>query len=125
MSFPRALLLAVLLPAPGFAATIVGTDYAGANLTPANGDVLQGTFTNVGKFTVGAGLTVFAAPGLPLAVYASTIDVQGTLSGSGRGKFAGAGGAVGAAGLAGLFALCRKPDLEQDKERLGLDEDAP
>ena len=29
----------------------------------------------------------------------------------------------GAAGLAGLFALCRKPQLEKDKEKLGISED--
>lgn len=33
-------------------------------------------------------------------------------------------GESGAAGLGGLFALCRKPELEGDREDLGLDEDA-
>lgn len=32
-------------------------------------------------------------------------------------------GESGAAGLAGLFALCRKPELEDDREELGLGED--
>ncbi len=40
------------------AAMLVGGDYAGADLVPADGDVLKGTFTNVGTFHVVPGVEV-------------------------------------------------------------------
>ena len=50
--------------------TIFGANYGGANLTPANGDVLSGTFTNVGQFLVSGGTTVFEASGVALSAVA-------------------------------------------------------
>lgn len=77
----RAILtLTLLSPAlPAGAAVLVGGDYAGGDLVPASGDVLQGTFTNVGKFYVQSGRTVYVSPGIPLAVYASTVNIEGVL----------------------------------------------
>lgn len=100
----RALLLAVLLSSPASAATISGADYAGADLLPANGDTLSGTFTNVRLFSLPAGTTVFVAPGASLAVYASTVALHGMIDGAGRGEQGGAGGAAGGAGLGGFGA---------------------
>src|SRR5437763_902974 len=90
------LLLALLFTAPIQlrAVTITGGDYAGGNLIPNNGDVLSGTFLNVGLFQVPTGNTAFVAAGVTLIVYASTISINGTLDGSGRGQSGGSGGAV-------------------------------
>ena len=97
------LLLACLASAGGArAATLAGGDYAGADLLPANGDVLSGTFVNVRLFQLPAGATVFAAAGVPLTVYASTISLAGTLDASGRGQLGGASGPAGGAGSAGF-----------------------
>ena len=77
------------------AVVIVGGDFGGADLLPANGDVLSGTFTNVGTFKIAAGDTVFVAPGVPLSVQATLIDIDGTLDGVGAG-FAGGASVVNA-----------------------------
>ena len=74
------------------AATITGTNYGGANLSPANGDVLSGTFTNVGAFTIPAGYTVYVADGVALSISATTVTISGTLSGDSRGSNGGPGG---------------------------------
>jgi len=79
-------------------ATITGSNYAGANLTPSNGDILQGTFTNVGTFDVAAGTTVYVAPGTPLSVTANTIHIDGVLDGDGAGYAGGANGQSGSPG---------------------------
>ncbi|MBI5241468.1 MAG: fibronectin type III domain-containing protein [Elusimicrobia bacterium] len=92
----------LLLAARLQAATIPGGDYADADLTPANGDTLSGTFTNVRLFSIGAGVTAYVAPGAPLAVYAATASIRGTLDGSGRGQSGGNGGPAGTAGLSGF-----------------------
>lgn len=73
------------------AAVIVGSNYAGADLIPANGDVLQGTFTNVGNFRILAGRTVYIQTGTILTVYANNVEIAGILDGNGRGS---AGGGV-------------------------------
>ncbi len=84
------------------AATIVGSDLAGADLTPANGDVLSGTFTNVGTFSIPAGATVFVDPGVPLSITAQAIDIDGTLDGTAAGFLGGAPNAPGSnSGLGG------------------------
>lgn len=36
-----------------------GGDWGGRDLIPANGDILSGTFTNVGNFIINAGETVY------------------------------------------------------------------
>ena len=92
----------IALSAPSKAAVIVGGDFGGADLVVNNGDILQGTFTNVGNFTVGAGNTVFVAGGIALSIAANSIQIDGTLDGTGAG-FAGAASPVGPAanGLTG------------------------
>lgn len=87
---------------PARAATISGGDYAGANLSPAGGDVLSGVFQNVGLFRIQAGATVYVDANVPLAVYAGTVSIAGTLEGSGRGRPGGSGGAVNGPGAAGF-----------------------
>lgn len=96
-----ALLVVFAAAAPARAATRVGKDYGGADLTVANGDVVQGTFTNVGLFSLPAGATVSISVGIPFVLYAATVSIRGTLDGRGRGGNSGAGGSVGDAGAAG------------------------
>ena len=72
------------------AAVIVGGDLGGGDLLPANGDILSGTFTNVGIFQIDAGDTVFVDPGVPLSIQAAQINIHGTLDGSGVGSTGGA-----------------------------------
>lgn len=67
------------------AATIIGGDWGGADLTPAHGDVLSGTFTNVGKFSVEGARTVYVESGTALEVHAQEILIEGILYGDGRG----------------------------------------
>src|SRR5690349_7096840 len=55
---------------------ITGGDLGGGNLTPPDGAVLSGTFTNVGDFTIGAGRTVHAAPGTVLSISAARIVID-------------------------------------------------
>ena len=62
-------------------ALIVGGDYQGADLLPANGDVLSGTFTNVGRFEIDAGETVLVQPGTLLSVQAQNVLIDGVLNG--------------------------------------------
>ncbi len=71
------------------AATISGGDKGGADITVSNGDVLSGTFTNVGTFTIPAGVTVTVAPGVPLSVTAARIVIAGTLDGTAAGAAGG------------------------------------
>lgn len=94
----KLLLIAALLRA----ADLTGTDYGGANLTLAHGDTVTGAFTNVGLFTVPAGATVFVGQGQPLAIYASTVAIHGTLDGSARGALGGGGGNAPGAGFNGF-----------------------
>jgi hypothetical protein len=101
--------LLALLSAPAQATTWTGADYAGADLLPANGDTLSGTFANVGLFQIGSGSTVTVASlpsGPNLVVYAATISISGTLDASGRGQGGGSGGASpnnGSIGFGGLL----------------------
>lgn len=80
---------------PLLAAVIVGGDLGGGDLLPANGDILSGTFTNVGTFKIAAGDIIFVDPGVPLSIQAALIDIDGTLDGSGAG-FAGGASVVNA-----------------------------
>lgn len=79
----------------------MAADMHGADLVPSNYETLSGTYTNVGEFRVGAGLTVFVGQGAGLYVYAATVTIQGSLNANGRGYAGGANGAVGGAGFAG------------------------
>lgn len=97
MRFPRrpllvfALLTAGLAAAPASqAALIVGGNYGGANLNLNNGDILSGTFTNIGTLSIGAGVTVFVDSGAILSVSAGSINIAGTLNGTGAGFAGGA-----------------------------------
>ncbi|MBI4061675.1 MAG: hypothetical protein HY403_09620, partial [Elusimicrobia bacterium] len=90
----RLLTALFLLPAAQ-AAVIPSGDKLGANVIVADGDTLSGTYTNVGLFSVPAGVTAFVASlagGPNLVVYASTVAIDGTLNGSGRGQPGGDGG---------------------------------
>lgn len=101
------LLAAALLPAAaGLAGATawIGANEGGANITLANGDTLTGTFTNVGKLSLPAGATVFVTPTDSLAIYASTVEIYGTIDGSGRGASGGAGGPNGVGGNPGFYA---------------------
>lgn len=82
-------------PAPAYA-TIVGSDLGGGDLTPADGDVLSGSFTNVGTFLVPPGATVYVTAGADLSVSASAVIIAGTLDATGAGY---AGGATSAPGI--------------------------
>ncbi len=86
------------------AAVRTGTDFHGDDLIAANGDVLVGTFTNVGLFEVGPGTTALVSPNIPLAVYAATISIRGILDARGAGRPGGGGGALSSSGLPGLGA---------------------
>ncbi|MBI4054849.1 MAG: fibronectin type III domain-containing protein [Elusimicrobia bacterium] len=92
------------LSARAQAAEIPGRDFGGADLIPAEGDVLVGTFTNVGLFEVGVGTTVSVKSGMPLVLYASTISISGKLNGDARAQNRGNGGPPGSAGAAGSGA---------------------
>ncbi|MCM2304458.1 MAG: hypothetical protein NDJ72_07125, partial [Elusimicrobia bacterium] len=100
----RLLVAALLLPSAARAALLASGDYAGANLTVANGDTLSGTYTNVGLFSVPAGVTGFVASlasGPNVVVYASTVSIAGVLNGVGRGQPGGSGGDASNAGSGG------------------------
>lgn len=71
------------------AAIIDGGDFGGNNLTPEDGDILFGTFTNVGLFHIIAGRTVYVAQGVPLSITADQHQIDGTLDGTGRGHLGG------------------------------------
>ena len=90
------------LAAPLHATTIYGSDYHGGDLTTNNNDILLGTFTNVGLFSVGPGVRVTVAPTVPLVIYAATVSISGILDGTGRGESGGLSGPVSGAGSAGL-----------------------
>ena len=72
------------------AATLYGADYAGANLIPADGDILEGSFTNVGMFVVGAGTEVRVSSGVALEVEALVVEIDGILTADARGDAGGA-----------------------------------
>ncbi len=87
----RTLLLASLLVGgSASAATLYGADYAGADLQPEDGDVLEGSFTNVGTFFIPGPATVRVAPGVALEVTAVDVAIMGTLSANGSGDLGGA-----------------------------------
>jgi len=73
-----------------------GTDHNGASWTPANGAEISGVHYNISTFTVAAGTTVYVVPWSDgddgfVEIYAATINIEGTLSGHGRGYPGGAG----------------------------------
>ena len=58
-------------------------DQGGANLPPADGDILSGTYTNVGMFTVAAGTTVYVDGFVDIT--AADVLIAGTLDATGAG----------------------------------------
>lgn len=83
------------------AVTIPSGDYAGADITVANGDELNGTYTNVGHFAIPTNATATVKNGVQLAIYASTVSINGVLNGAGRGEPGGDGGVPASAGING------------------------
>jgi hypothetical protein len=68
------------------------TDWAGANWTLANGDVVGGIHTNVGQFSIPSGAIVTVQPYAAAAtnmgrvtVFSASADIAGTLSANGSG----------------------------------------
>ena len=57
-----------------------GADWGGRDLIPANGDILSGTFTNIGRFVIDSGDTVYAGPN-QISVNAKEIVINGLLYG--------------------------------------------
>ncbi len=90
------LLLAFALPSS--AAVITGADYAGANLSLQDGDIITGNFVNVGSFIIPTAATIYVKGGSLLSVSAQNIDISGILSGRGAGYAGGANGYNGSAG---------------------------
>jgi len=79
-----------LAPSAASAALISGGNFGGTDLTPSDGDVLSGTFTNVGTFTLAPGTTVFIDQGTALSITASQLNIFGILDGTGAGFAGGA-----------------------------------
>ncbi|OGR48986.1 MAG: hypothetical protein A2X37_00555 [Elusimicrobia bacterium GWA2_66_18] len=89
------MLLTFLLSPAAQGATLAPGDKGGADLVVGNDDILSGVYTNVGLFSLPAGVTGFVAPltgGPNLAVYASTVSIAGVLNGVGRGQPGGGSG---------------------------------
>lgn len=80
------------------ASLVIGSNYAGGNLTLSNGDVLSGSFTNIGSFTIPFGATVYVANNIALSVSAQQITIAGLLNGLGAGYAGGLHAQNGAAG---------------------------
>jgi hypothetical protein len=57
-----------------------GGDWAGRDFAPGNGDVLIGTFTDIGRFTVIAGEAIYAGSSL-LSITSQQTEIDGTLYG--------------------------------------------
>ena len=49
------ILILSVFSTPSHALLLTGTDWNGMDLTPSNGDVLSGTFTNVRSFQIDSG----------------------------------------------------------------------
>jgi hypothetical protein len=95
--------------APASAALITGSDLQGANLVLNNGDVLSGSFINVGSVIIPTDVTVYVAAGNALSISAQSINIAGVLNGEGAGyaggthALSGSAGKGPGAGAGGLF----------------------
>ena len=67
--------VAVEVTRPG--TIIMGGDWGGRDLTPGDGDILAGTFTNVGRFVITNGDVVGYGPGA-MSITAASIDIDGS-----------------------------------------------
>ena len=80
------------------ASLVIGGDYAGGNLTLSSGDILSGSFTNIGSFIIPFGATVYVANNIALSVSAQQITIAGLLDGLGAGYAGGLHAQSGSAG---------------------------
>jgi hypothetical protein len=85
-------------------AQTIGSDYGGADFSPSNGEILQGTFTNIGNFTIPVGVTVYVDPGFLLTINAQNILIDGVLNGDAAGQPGGGFVSPGNDGLPGSGA---------------------
>lgn len=88
------LLLALLAPS-AFATDYTGGDWGGTDLVLTDGDGLDGTFTNVGRFEVPAGARVRIRATVPLEVHAQEIVIDGEIDALGAGRRGGGSGELG------------------------------
>ena len=75
-------------------------NHGGADWTPANGEIINGTHYNINTFTIPAGTTVHVkecdgAQYGGTAIYANNANILGTLDASGKGYLGGAGASDG------------------------------
>ena len=89
------LFFGALLVSTVHAAVIQGGDWGGADLVVANGDILSGTFTNVGRFEVPSTAYVRVDRGVPLRVIAEEVVIDGELSAMGSGFEGGTSDEIG------------------------------
>jgi hypothetical protein len=82
-----------------------GTDYAGADWTPANGSTVSGIHCNIATFSIPTSYIIYTTAEDIFKVSANTISVVGTLNADAKGYAGGNGGAEGVkpegSGLAG------------------------
>ena len=96
------LIISVLTDILCYSKDIIGDNWKGGDLICSNGDVLAGTFTNVGHFKIDSDINVFVFPQTKLVVYATTITISGKLNAIGRGGGGGIGGAIHSPGENGF-----------------------
>ena len=73
MALNRLLVLLALSPGMAHATTYVGSDLNGGDLVLADGDTVEGVFTNVREFTIPFGATVTVPAGETLELTAERI----------------------------------------------------
>jgi hypothetical protein len=76
-----AVVMAVIVAAFGTAHAFTiynGGDWGGMDFTPADGDVLSGTFTNIGLFSINTGDTIYAGAG-DLTLFTNQSLINGIL----------------------------------------------
>jgi hypothetical protein len=77
-----------------------GGDHGGSNWSPSDGTYIAGVHTNIGKFSVQSGVTVYISTAVELEVHARQVTVAGTIDGNELGY---AGGMFGMGALASMF----------------------
>jgi hypothetical protein len=92
-------------PGIGTRAWLATGNQGGADLIPANGDVLTGYYYNINKFEVIAGRTVYLKDSTLVIIKAQHIYINGTISGTSNGTLGGTAGAIGGNGGAGGGSL--------------------
>lgn len=95
------LILLFLLPFVSAWTDTAGGDHGGTDWTPANLSNLSGIHTNIGTFSIPAGIIIYVdgyqrtSDGGNLTISATTVSIIGTLDASGRGFGGGGGGQNG------------------------------